>query len=33
VIMWDNKVVEKVDVCMGDFSLVISFRNIVDQFI
>jgi endonuclease/exonuclease/phosphatase family metal-dependent hydrolase len=31
--MWDNKVVEKVDVCLGDFTLAVSFRNVVDRFV
>jgi hypothetical protein len=30
LIMWDNKVVEKVDVCVGDDTLAVSFRNVVD---
>jgi hypothetical protein len=31
--MWDKKVVEKVDECVGDYTLAVSFRNIVDQFV
>jgi hypothetical protein len=31
--MWDKRVVEKVDECMGDFTLAISFRNVVDRFV
>jgi hypothetical protein len=33
LITWDKRVVEKVDVCMGDFTLVVSFRNVVDRFV
>jgi exonuclease III len=33
LIMWDNRVVEKVDVCLGVFTLTISFRNVVDRFV
>jgi exonuclease III len=32
LIMWDKRLVEKVDVCLGEFTLVVSFRNIVDGF-
>jgi hypothetical protein len=28
----DKRVVEKVDECMGVFTLAISFRNVVDRF-
>jgi hypothetical protein len=31
--MWDNRVVEKVDVCLGDFTLAVSFRNVVYRFV
>jgi hypothetical protein len=30
--VWDKRVVEKVDECMGVFTLAISFRNVVDRF-
>jgi exonuclease III len=33
LIMWDNRVVKKVDVCLGDFTLAVSFRNVVDRFV
>jgi exonuclease III len=33
LIMWDNRVVEKVDVCLGNFTLAVSFRNVVDRFV
>jgi hypothetical protein len=29
LIMWDNRVVEKVE-CAGAYSLVVTFRNVVD---
>jgi hypothetical protein len=32
LIMWDKRVVEKVDVCLGEFTLAVSFRNIADGF-
>jgi hypothetical protein len=31
--MWDKRVVEKVDVYLGDFTLSVSFKNIVDRFV
>jgi hypothetical protein len=31
--MWDKRVVEKIDVCVGNFTLAISFRNVVDHFV
>jgi hypothetical protein len=31
--MWDKRVVEKLDVCFGEFTLAISFRNVVDQLV
>ncbi|XP_059429183.1 uncharacterized protein LOC132162996 [Corylus avellana] len=30
LIMWDTRVVEKVDVCVGTYSLAVSFKNVVD---
>jgi len=33
LIMWDTRVVEKVDECVGDFTLVVSFRNFADHFV
>jgi len=33
LIMWDKRVVEKIDVCVGEFTLVVSFRNVVDCFV
>jgi hypothetical protein len=30
LIMWDNRVVEKVDVCVGAYTLAVSFRNVRD---
>jgi hypothetical protein len=33
LIMWDKRVVEKVDVCLGDFTLAVSFGNVVDRFV
>jgi hypothetical protein len=29
LIMWDKRVVEKVDVSLGEFTLAVSFRNVV----
>jgi hypothetical protein len=29
--MWDKRVVEKIDECMGVYSLAVSFGNIVDR--
>jgi hypothetical protein len=31
LIMWDKRVVEKIDECVGIYSLAVSFRNIVDS--
>jgi exonuclease III len=31
LIMWDKKVVEKVDECVGVYSLAVSFRNIANH--
>jgi exonuclease III len=33
LIMWDKRVVEKVDVCLGEFTLAVSLRNVADRFI
>jgi hypothetical protein len=33
LIMWDKMVVEKVDVCLGEFTLAVSFRNVSDRFV
>jgi hypothetical protein len=33
LIMWDKRVVEKVDVCLGEYTLAVSFRNVVDRFV
>jgi hypothetical protein len=30
LIMWDTRVVEKVDVCVGAYTLAVSFKNVVD---
>jgi hypothetical protein len=30
LIIWDNKVVEKVDMCVGAYTLAMSFRNVGD---
>jgi len=30
--MWDRRVVEKIEVCVGEFSVAVSFKNVVDQF-
>jgi hypothetical protein len=30
--MWDKRVVEKVDVCVRDFTLAVFFRNVADHF-
>jgi hypothetical protein len=30
--MWDRRVVEKTDECMGEFSFVVAFRNVEDHF-
>jgi hypothetical protein len=31
LIMWDKRVVEKVVECVGDYTLVVSFRNVDDD--
>jgi hypothetical protein len=33
LIMWDKRVVEKIDEFVGDFTLVVTFRNVVDHSI
>jgi hypothetical protein len=33
LIMWDNRVVEKVEDCVGDYTLAMSFRDVVDRLI
>jgi hypothetical protein len=30
-IMWDRRVVEKIDECVGEFTLAITFRNVEDH--
>jgi hypothetical protein len=30
--MWNRRVVEKIDECVGKFILVVSFRNFEDHF-
>ena len=30
LIMWDNRMVEKVEECAGAYTLVVTFRNVVD---
>jgi hypothetical protein len=32
LIMWDTRVVEKVDECVEEFTLAVSFKNIADNF-
>jgi len=32
LIMWDRRVVEKIDECVGEFTLAILFRNVEDYF-
>jgi hypothetical protein len=32
LIMWDRRIVEKIDECMGEFSLTVTFRNVDDHF-
>jgi len=32
LILWDKRVVEKVDVCVGRFTLAVSLRNVDDHF-
>ena len=31
LIMWDNRVVEKVEDCVGAYTLAVSFRDVVDR--
>jgi len=31
LIMWDRRVVEKVDECVGEFTLVVTFQNVDDH--
>jgi hypothetical protein len=33
LIMWDMRVVEKVDECMGMYTLAVSLRNVEDNFL
>jgi hypothetical protein len=33
LIMWDTRMVEKVGKCVGEFTLAVSFKNIVDNFV
>jgi predicted RNA-binding protein len=33
LIMWDNRVVEKVEECVGAYTLAVSFRNVVDLLV
>ncbi|XP_059436099.1 uncharacterized protein LOC132169027 [Corylus avellana] len=30
LIMWATRVVEKIDVCIGEFTIAVSFKNVVD---
>jgi hypothetical protein len=30
--MWDRRVVEKIEECMDEFSIAVSFKNVEDQF-
>jgi hypothetical protein len=32
LITWDRRVEEKIEECMGEFSLAITFRNVEDHF-
>jgi hypothetical protein len=32
LIMWDRRAVEKVDECVGQYTLVVSLRNADDNF-
>jgi len=32
LLMWDRRVVEKIDGCVGGFSMAVSFKNVDDQF-
>jgi hypothetical protein len=31
--MWDIRVVKKVNECMGDYTLAVSFKNVGDHFV
>jgi exonuclease III len=33
LIMWDTRVVEMVEKCVGEFTLAVSFKNVVDNFV
>jgi hypothetical protein len=33
LIMWDRRVVEKVDDCVGRYTLAVSLRNVDDNFL
>jgi hypothetical protein len=32
LIMWDRRVVEKINECVGEFTLVVTFRNVEYHF-
>ena len=32
LLMWDRRVVEKIDEAVGDFSVSYRFRGVIDQF-
>lgn len=32
VVMWDKRVVEKLEVCMGDFMVASSIKNVEDGY-
>jgi hypothetical protein len=32
LIIWDTRVVEKVDECVREFTLAVSLKNIADNF-
>jgi hypothetical protein len=32
LIMWDRRVVEKIDECVGEFTRVVSLKNVEDHF-
>jgi hypothetical protein len=32
LIMWDRRVEEKIEECVGEFSLAITFQNVEDHF-
>jgi hypothetical protein len=32
LLMWDRRVVEKIDEVVGDFSISCRFRSVIDQF-